>query len=112
MTRIIEAVYENGVLKPIDPNGLKEHGRYRLIVEELRETEAPMDAALAAELARRTTTLPDGRRIVQLAGILAHQAPPFSPNNDPIAEALEELRREREAQLQAKLEALFPQSSE
>ena len=54
MTTIVEAVYENGVLKPVDSQGLKEHQRYRIILEELREPEAPSDPALAAELERAT----------------------------------------------------------
>ena len=34
MPRNIEAVYENGVLKPLSPLNLKEHERVKLTVEE------------------------------------------------------------------------------
>ena len=34
MARNIEAVYENGVLKPLSPLNLKEHERVKLTVEE------------------------------------------------------------------------------
>jgi predicted DNA-binding antitoxin AbrB/MazE fold protein len=33
MARIIDAVYEDGVLKPLKPINLKEHTKVRLIVE-------------------------------------------------------------------------------
>jgi predicted DNA-binding antitoxin AbrB/MazE fold protein len=38
MPRNIEAVYENGVLKPLSPLDLKEHERVRLTVEEERNS--------------------------------------------------------------------------
>jgi predicted DNA-binding antitoxin AbrB/MazE fold protein len=38
MPRNIEAVYENGVLKPLSPLDLKEHERVRLTVEEGRNS--------------------------------------------------------------------------
>ena len=34
MARNIEAVYENGVLKPLSPLNLKEHEKVKLTVEE------------------------------------------------------------------------------
>lgn len=38
MPRNIEAVYENGVLKPLAPLDLKEHERVNLTVEEKKNT--------------------------------------------------------------------------
>ena len=38
MPRNIEAVYENGVLKPLAPLDLKEHERVKLTVEEEKKT--------------------------------------------------------------------------
>ena len=35
MATIIEAIYEDGVLRPLDTQGLEEQHRYRLIVEEV-----------------------------------------------------------------------------
>lgn len=60
MTRIVEAIYEHGVLKPLDTHGLQESRHYRLILEEIGEPEPPADPELAAELARRTTVLRTG----------------------------------------------------
>jgi len=39
MTDSIEAIYENGVLKPLSPAGLKEKQRYRLTLEEAAESK-------------------------------------------------------------------------
>ncbi|MBI3208921.1 MAG: antitoxin family protein [Candidatus Solibacter usitatus] len=38
----VEAVYEHGVLRPLEPLGLEEHQHVRLIVEEV--TNDPADA--------------------------------------------------------------------
>jgi Protein of unknown function DUF104 len=93
MTTIIEAVYEHGVLKPLDTSGLKEHQHYRIILEELRVPDPPADPALAAELARRTTILPDGRRIVRLMGLFDRGE--IGPSYEEIESALDENRRDR-----------------
>jgi predicted DNA-binding antitoxin AbrB/MazE fold protein len=37
--RVFEAVYENGVLKPLQDPGLSEHHRFSVQVQELRETD-------------------------------------------------------------------------
>jgi len=113
MTTVIEAVYEDGVLKPLAPSDLKEQQRYRLILQEIAPAEPDMDPELAAELERRTTILPDGRKIVNMDGILA----PYLQINaddegDPVAEALEELRREREKHFEEELDEFFPLSPE
>lgn len=94
MTTIIEAVYENGVLKPHATTGLKEHQRYRLILEEVSLPELPTDPALAAELARRTTVLPDGGKSIDILGL-------FQQEDDLSFEAIEEaLDQSRQHQLE------------
>src|SRR5687768_867888 len=108
MTKIVEAVYEQGALKLEDTSGLREHQRYRVIVEEIVEPQPPADPALAAELARRTTVLPDGRRIIRLAGLFEGRMPDIPDHEDPVAEALDELRRERAAHIEAELDEFFP----
>lgn len=35
MTTVIEAIFENGVLKPVGAADFKEHQRYRLLVQEI-----------------------------------------------------------------------------
>jgi predicted DNA-binding antitoxin AbrB/MazE fold protein len=47
MTRITEAVYSHGVLKPAEDLGLREEQRVRLIVEPLDERPEDRSAALA-----------------------------------------------------------------
>ena len=47
MTRITEAVYSKGVLKPVDDLGLREGERVHPIVEPLHESPEGRDAALA-----------------------------------------------------------------
>ena len=37
MATTVEAIFENGVLKPLTPAGLKEKQRYTLILEETKE---------------------------------------------------------------------------
>ena len=53
------------------------------------------DPKLTEEIERRTTILPDGRRLVRLGGILADYLPAIPEDEDPVAEVLAELRRER-----------------
>lgn len=53
------------------------------------------DPALAAEIERRTTILPDGRRLIDLGGIFSSYLPAIPEDEDPVAEVLAELRRER-----------------
>lgn len=47
MTRVTEAVYDHGVLKPASDLGLHEQQRVRLIVEALEEVAEDRAAALA-----------------------------------------------------------------
>ena len=50
---ILEVIYENGVLKPLERHGFEEHQRYRVIVEPLasRDDDDPFEQAI--EEARR-----------------------------------------------------------
>ena len=49
MVRIVDAIYEEGVLKPLEPINIEEHTRVRLIleVEEERKKKAEEIIALA-----------------------------------------------------------------
>lgn len=50
MTTLIEAVYENGVLKPLVEAGFKEHHRYKVIFEEpATEGEARINGDAGAD---------------------------------------------------------------
>jgi predicted DNA-binding antitoxin AbrB/MazE fold protein len=91
MVKIIEAVYENGVLKPVDASGLTEQRRYRLTLEELPAPESSPAPEVAAELARRTTLLPDGRRVFHLLGLFDRGDP--GPDYDDIEAALDAARQ-------------------
>lgn len=95
MPTIIEAIFEHGVLRPLDSHGLHEARRYRLILEEISSTALPLPAGadLEVELAQRTTTLPDGKRIIRIGGLLSQPVAPDA--GDPIADALDTLRHER-----------------
>ena len=44
MATIIEAIYENGVLRPLATEGLKERHHYRLSIEEITVPEPPLPA--------------------------------------------------------------------
>ncbi len=42
MENSIDAIFENGVLKPLSPTGLKENHRYRLTLEETTDLRSPI----------------------------------------------------------------------
>ena len=96
---VTEAVFENGVLKPMVVEGFKEHQRYRLIWQEhlppIWPEEPEVDPEFAAELERRTTILPDGRRVIRLGGLWEKYLPDIPDGEDWVADTLAELRRER-----------------
>ncbi len=99
MQTVIDAIYENGVFKPLAPLDVQEHQQYRLILEKtippsLSETLIK-DSVLAAEIERRTTILPDGRKILRLPGLFSADLTAIPDNEDPVANALEEIRQER-----------------
>ncbi len=54
-----------------------------------------IDPELAAEIERRTTILPDGRKIIELSGLFNADLSGIPDDQDPVAEALAEFRRER-----------------
>jgi hypothetical protein len=99
MPTVIDAIYENGVFKPLTPLDVQEHRHYRLYFEPATPRpsldELITDPALAAEIERRTTILPDGRRLVRLSGLFSADLSNVPDDEDPVAEALAELRRER-----------------
>ena len=86
--------------------------RYRVILQEIVEPSPLADPALAAELEQRTTILPDGRKIIRLMGLFADRMPSIPGDQDPIAEALDELKRERVAHFEAKAQEAFPDTDE
>jgi predicted DNA-binding antitoxin AbrB/MazE fold protein len=43
MTVAVEAIYENGVLRPEKPLGFKEHAKVRVIIEDEGEDQATAD---------------------------------------------------------------------
>lgn len=47
MTQKVEAIYEDGVLKPLQPLALAEHQRVSVTVDELPAAESPEDALKA-----------------------------------------------------------------
>ena len=53
MTRQIEAVYENGVLRPLEPLPLKEHQKVSVTVSDTEDPHAPMIDYAFVESARR-----------------------------------------------------------
>lgn len=112
MPTVIEAIYENGVFKPLTPLDVQEHQHYRLILEQAAPRPALddliIDPALAAEIERRTTILPDGRRVIQLEGILASYLPDIPADEDPVADALAELKRERAKHFEEELDEFYP----
>ena len=107
MSTIIEAIYESGVLKPLNASGLQERHLYRLVLEEIPATEPVPDSDLAAEIEQRTTTSPDGRRIARLGGVLGAKAAEMTESEDPVADALEELRRERAGKNESEIEDYY-----
>ena len=51
MTTTIEAIYENGVLRPVDPVDLDEGARVRLLIVRERRPGAKTPAEILAEIA-------------------------------------------------------------
>ena len=91
-----EAVFEDGVLKPLLLQGFKEHQRYQLNWQEVEISRASVDtAAVPARLAHRVDVLPDGRRVIRFEGALTARAEEWPEDFDPVGTALTELRQEQ-----------------
>jgi predicted DNA-binding antitoxin AbrB/MazE fold protein len=117
MPVVIDAVYENGVLKPLVKCDLKDHQRYQVTLYEVEPLPASLDDAeidqkLDEEINRRTTVLPDGSTIVRLRGILTEYAPATHDLGELLADAMAEVRRERAAHFQEELDEFFPLTME
>lgn len=116
MPAVIEAVYENGVFKPLISPNLKERQSYRLILSDNEpeqsaseiNPEIKIDPEFAAEIERRTTILPDGKKIVRFENFLAHYLPSGDEDEDWVAIAFAEMRREQKALFEAKLDKYYP----
>lgn len=85
MMTVIDAIYEDGVLKPLIASDLKEQQRYRAILQEIAPPaeDLRIDPELAAEIDRRTTILPDGRRLIDLENIMARHFPAWMDVGGP-----------------------------
>ena len=81
MATIIEAIYENGVLRPLTTEGLKEQHRYRLSIEESIAPGEPLPA----------TDREQARDALRAAGLLAELGPNLRAIADPSL-SLEEIR--------------------
>jgi predicted DNA-binding antitoxin AbrB/MazE fold protein len=81
MPESIEAVYRNGMLRPLDTQNLKEDHRYRLVVEEI-------GAPNAADVQDERTRV---REVLRAAGLLAELGPNLKAMADPTI-SLEEVR--------------------
>lgn len=74
MSICIEAMYEGGVLKPLDHNHLKEHTRYRLmLVDEIQTTDLTPRQSITTILSERTTILAHGQTTINVFGIFHHE---------------------------------------
>ncbi len=96
---VMELVFENGVLKPMSGNGLKEHHRYAAVLRELTPSEKSgfeADPELATELERRTTVLPDGSTVIRLGGLFASLVPHTPDEADDWDQVFEAVRCDRE----------------
>lgn len=72
----IEAIYEDGVLRPIVQHHLKEHRRYRfMLVEEMPTSELSINTHIDGILKKRSIILSDGRTMINVLGVFAKDAP-------------------------------------
>ena len=55
MSQIIDAIYEEGVLKPLEPLHLKEHAKVRIQIATIEENSEPQECNL--EQAKRIIAL-------------------------------------------------------
>ena len=73
MATIIDAIYQNGMLRPLDTQDLKEDHRYRLVVEEIEAPDAP-------DVQDERTRV---RELLRAAGLLAELGPNLKAMADP-----------------------------
>ncbi|NOT62736.1 MAG: hypothetical protein HOP19_21215 [Acidobacteria bacterium] len=94
---VTEAVFENGVLKPLVAEGLKEHWHYRLTWEEADAIKASNGGQLTlpAHLAHRLDVLSDGRRVIRFCGARIDSLADWPEDFDPVSVALQEIREEQ-----------------
>jgi hypothetical protein len=107
-----EAIFEDGVLKPVGAVDFKEHQRYRLSWEEVEPTNGGAGAAnelrLPAHLAHRLDVLPDGRRVIRFSGARASCLADWPDDFDPIGAALSEIRQEQTRLREEEWDEFFP----
>lgn len=108
MPLIIETIYENGVLKLLTRLNLKEHQRYRLMLLDTSPTQPLPHEPITATLAKRTTTLRNGQRIMNLLGIFQTRNLP-DLSYEHIEATLDEFRQEQAREWQETQER--PQNS-
>jgi predicted DNA-binding antitoxin AbrB/MazE fold protein len=95
MSVCIEALYEGGMLKPLEHYDLKEHKHYRLmLLEEIQARQLAPNDIVASAIAERTITLADGRTLVDILGIF--QLDTIDLSFEIIEAALNEFRQQHE----------------
>ena len=80
----VEAIYENGVLRPLGPVALTESQTVRLIIAASSGTRAPLDSRLIERAKAETAGAPGGPTIDEVRQLLA--AIPGSMAEDIVAE--------------------------
>lgn len=110
-----EAIFENGVLKPLGTADFKEQQRYRLSWEEAEPANGDAgngdELRLPDHLAHRLDVLPDGRRVIRFSGARAASLDDWPDDFDPIATALEEIRQEQNRLREEEWDEFFPTES-
>ena len=109
---VTEAVFENGVLKPVAAEGFKEHQHYRLTWEEAEppngNTANGNELVLPAHLAHRLDVLPDGRRVIRFSGARLVSLDDWPDDFDPITVALEEIQQEQNRLREEEWDEFYP----
>ncbi len=109
---VTEAVFENGVLKPLLAQGFKEHQHYQLSWQEAgtatRNAGSVDEAAVPAHLAHRVDVLPDGRRVIRFSGARVASLEDWPEDYDPITVALKEIREEQNRLWEEEWDEFYP----